>query len=469
MQYHAKEEIPSVNTQTQAIFDQGHLVGEFARKLFPDGIEIDCDHSDIGRILELSQVALIHRKPLCEAGFQFEGGFARVDILNPVGKDQWDIIEVKSSTDVKDINLQDLAFQTHVYRGAGLKIRNSILMHINNKYVRTGEIEPAKLFTQIDVTKFVAGLLHSIPSNIKRMQEVIAEKACPDIQIGSHCNDPYECQLQDTCWAFLPEHSVFTLYRIIHKQCFELLSRGILGIQDLPVTYRFSPVQLIQKQAIQTGKQHVDPKQIQSFLRTLQYPLYYLDFETFQTAIPLYNGVRPYQRVPFQFSLHVQADPKSEPVHHGFLTEGKTDPRLEILNQLKTLLGKSGSIVAYSASFEKSVLKEITDFCGRQNWFKGIESRIVDLLVPFRSFHFYGASQRGSNSIKAVYPVLCGKGYQNMEIADGSTASSEYCRVTFGDAKEEERKRVRNNLEAYCQLDTQAMIDIVKRLTELSV
>ncbi len=210
--YNAKDEIPETDAAKQAIFDQGHIVGEFAKKLFPDGLEVAEGIVDFKQVIEHSMELIKHRKPLFEAAFMFDNGYARADILNPVGKKQWDIIEVKSSTQVKDINLHDLALQWYTYSGAGLDLRKCHLMHINNQYVRSGDVDPKQLFATEDVTERVMELLPEIKKNLKGMRDVIAQKKVPNVPIGPHCSDPYDCAMTEVCWKFLPEHNPTTLY-----------------------------------------------------------------------------------------------------------------------------------------------------------------------------------------------------------------------------------------------------------------
>jgi hypothetical protein len=465
--YNAKDEIPDPDAGTQAIFDQGHLVGDYAKKLFPDSIEIKTEYNEIEKTLNESQKALQFRRPLFEAGFKFKNAFARADILNPVDKDTWDIIEVKSSTEVKDINLQDVTLQRYVYEGAGLKIRKCWIYFINNQYIRKGDIEPEKLFSKEEITDEVEILLPSVEKNLRRMADVIQLAKYPDIKIGPQCNDPYDCPLIDNCWSFLPKDNVFTLTRI-GKKGFELLEEGISDIKDIPKDYQLTDKQVIQIEAFHSQKPNINKEGIRNFLDTLDYPLFFLDFETFMTAIPLYKDVRPYQVIPFQYSLHIQNSAIEEPEHYSFLADGKKDPRPEILKLLKKLLGNSGSIIAYNAGFEKGKLADASaTFAEYKDWFEGIQNRIVDLLSPFRAFDYYHPAQNGSASLKAVLPALTGKSYEGMEIADGGTASNEYLRITFGDIETIDRQHVRDQLGEYCGLDTMAMVWIVEKLDNL--
>ena len=465
--YNDKKAIPEPDEATQAIFDQGHEVGKLAQSLYPGGIEITGDLKQFKEVQEKSRAALSLRRPLFEAAFTFNNAYARADILVPAGRDEWDIVEVKSSTEVKEINLHDLSLQRYAYEGAGLKIRNCFLMHIDNSYVRQGAIDPKKLLVAEDVTEDVELLLPGVERNLAAMARIIGARTHPGTPIGPHCSDPYDCPLRGLCWDSLPDDNVFSLTRIGAK-AWDLYARGIEALEDIPDDFPLSSAQKIQMEAFESGKPVLKRPAIATFLENLEYPLYYLDFETFSTAIPLYDGVRPYQNVPFQYSLHIVAAPGGEPEHHSFLAEGDGDPRPGILAGLKELLGKKGSIVAYNASFEKGRLREAcAAYPAYASWWEKTEPRVADLIVPFRSFQYYHPSQNGSASMKAVLPAITGKGYEGMPIADGGTASREYLRVTYGSATAEERERVRSALLDYCGLDTMGMVQIVNALRKI--
>jgi hypothetical protein len=238
-----------------------------------------------------------------------------------------------------------------------------------------------------------------------------------------------------------------------------------LKIADIPEDYLLSANQEIQRTAIVTGKPHIKKSAIQTFLKNLEYPLHFVDVETFNPAIPLFDGTRPYQQIPFQFSLHIVHKAGAEPEHRKFLAEGRNDPRAEFMRELKSSVEPSGSIVVFNASFEKSRMKECAAVLPQYaTWVTAINGRIVDLLNPFRAFNFYHPDQSGSASMKLVLPALTGKGYEHLEIQEGGAASREFLRVTFGDVTESERKRVRRALEKYCKQDTEGMIWILAAL-----
>ncbi|MFA6545181.1 MAG: DUF2779 domain-containing protein [Limisphaerales bacterium] len=415
-----------------------------------------------------SEEALRSRRSLFEATFTFDGCQARADILSPVGKDEWNLVEVKSSTEVKDVNLQDVAFQWHVLTGAGVRLRRCFLLLINSDYVRHEDIMPSELFKECDVTALVKELLPGVAARARELRRVAELKSCLPIPIGRQCDDPFPCPLHDQCWAFLPKQNIFTLYRG-GKKSHELFTRGVLDIGGISDGVKLSDSQTVQHRAVTTGQAQVDQRAIANFLKRLKYPLHFLDFETFATAVPLCEGVRPYQQIPFQFSLHVQQDAGAEPEHRMFLADGPADPRPEFLRALREAVGPEGSIVAYNASFEKSRLRECAEaFPEFAAWIGRLERRVVDLWEPFRAFHYYHPDQCGSASMKAVLPALTGKGYENLAIQDGSTASREFLRVTYGQVTAAERRRVRKHLEEYCGLDTEGMVHILRGLEEVT-
>jgi hypothetical protein len=457
------ERIPEPDAATQHIFNQGHLVGELAKKLFLGGTDVPAN--DFMGNIAMTKELLHERRPLFEAGVLSGQVYSRADILNPVNDDEWDIVEVKSSTSVKEVNIHDVSFQKLCWENAGLKIRKCFLACINNQYVRNDEIDPQGLFIIQDITDETAAASEGIRYRINDMLAVISSPRCPKVAIGPHCSDPYDCALAE-CWEGLPEHSVFTLY-FGGKKSHELYGQGILDIMDIPADYKLNDKQRIQYACVVSGQPYIDAVSIKQFLSSLQYPLYFLDFETINPAIPLFDGTRPYQNTPFQFSLHVQGTPSAEAQHYWHLADGPQDPRPELLLRLHHVIGNKGSVVVYNQSFEQGVLRDLgTAFPEYREWSEAVISRLVDLIVPFRNFHYYHPLQKGSASIKAVLPAITGRGYEGLAIAEGGEASSRYLDITYGVVSEEERLRTREELLAYCGLDTEGMVRIIKRLEE---
>lgn len=459
------ERVPEPDVAMQHIFDQGHLVGELAHAAFPGGVTVPA--GNFMENIRLTKLYLRERRPVFEAGILAGNLFARADILKPSGDTAWDIVEVKSSTAVKEVNIQDIAFQKYCYRQAGVEIDRCYVMHINNKYVRHGQIDPAQLFTTVDVTDEVMLALGNVPDRVAEMLAVIKETGCPASVIGPHCKDPYECPITE-CWEGLPEHHVFTLYRA-GKKAYELYDRGIVAVTDIPADYKLNEKQRIQLDSVRRGDAYLDTAAVRHFLAGLQYPVYYLDFETIGPAVPLFDGTRPYQQVPFQFSLHVQDAPGGFAWSEAFLADGPEDPRPALLALLHKVIGDKGSVVVYNQSFEEGILRELgRAFPERADWVENVITRMVDLIVPFRDFHYYHPAQKGSASIKHVLPALTGSGYEGLVIGNGGDASLAYLTMTYGDMPEEEKKAARAALLTYCGLDTAAMVRIIGRLGEIS-
>jgi hypothetical protein len=251
---------------------------------------------------------------------------------------------------------------------------------------------------------------------------------------------------------------VTELYEDRKGRRWDLLKAGVQRIANIPENYELSAKQKIQRAVARSGKAHKNQSQIERFLEDLEYPLHFLDFETFSTAMPIFDGTRPYEQIPFQFSLHIVHKAGGKPEHHQFLAEDRNDPRAEFMRQLKSSVWPSGSIIVFNASFEQSRMQECAQVLPKYAaWVKALNQRIVDLLIPFTAFNFYHPNQGGSASIKQVLPALTGKYYTSLEIQEGGAAGREFLRVTFGEVSELERKRVRGALELYCGQDTEGM------------
>jgi len=341
-------------------------------------------------------------------------------------------------------------------------------MHINNQYIKDGEIEPEELFVQADINDKVLEYSEGIEERISDMQEIINSEE-PGCKIGVHCSDPYDCSLMDECWKNVPEGSVFEFYRMFKKKCFELHDRGVVCLNEVPENIKLNDKQKIQRRLAFDGGKHIDKQEIKNFLGNLKYPIYYLDFETINPAIPKFDGMKPYQRIPFQFSLHIQREEGGECEHISFLAEGMSDPRPKFMQALKDSLGDAGSILVYNQGFEKGVMNEGCDALSEfMSWYEdNIFHRIKDLWDVFKDFAYYDPEQKGSTSIKYVLPVLTDLKYDDLDIGNGMLASLEYERVTYDDVEDSERLKVREALEKYCELDTWAEVEIVKSLREI--
>ncbi|MBU4371780.1 MAG: DUF2779 domain-containing protein [Proteobacteria bacterium] len=454
--------------EAQERFDIGNMVGESARGLFPDGVLVPYIETENGVAEQLrltSEAMKKGSKVIYEASFQYDGIFVKVDILHK-GSRGWEIYEVKAGTKLDPVYVDDAALQYYILTGAGIKVGKAFISHINGGYVRKGALDVQKLFTSEDITKQVKEKQLFVIEQLKKQRRMLKGKL-PKIDIGPHCSDPYECDFCDHCWKHIPDDSVFDLYgKGVNP--FDLYAQAIIKQKDIPLDL-LNRAQ--RQQVVATAKKQnaVDKKKIREFLKTLSYPLYFLDFETFMSAIPLYDGVKPYQQVPFQYSLHYQNKKGGKLYHTEFLANSGIDPRKPLLEKMLTEIPDDVCILTYNMTFEKRVLTELsTQFPKHKKAIEKWTDNMQDLMVPFRQRDVYFWKFKGSYSIKNVLPVLVPQlSYEDLEIADGGAAMDAYHQMGAAKDNPEELAKIRENLLAYCKLDTLAMVRILETLGEL--
>ncbi len=453
----------------QATFDRGHSVGELAQQLFPGGVlaAYDLPEGFIRSMYRTKNLIEQGHHVIYEAGFMVNGTHCFVDILVKDGE-KWKLFEVKSSTKVSEVYLFDAAFQHFVVTAAGLHVSEVCIIHINNRYVRQGDLDIRSLFTVQAVTDEAGALQGEVRMLLESEWAALQGRSVPDIPIGMQCFDPYACDFMGHCWQGVPGYSVFDITRLGLEKKFELFRRGIVSTADIPDEYPLSEAQRLQVQADRTDKAIVDRQAISGFLSTLSHPLYFLDFETFAPAIPRHDRSRPYQQLVFQYSLHILESPGGPVQHREFLASPGSDPRLQVLDQLVADLGTTGSIVVYNQGFEAGRLQEMAeDFPRYVPAIGQVLERLADLMVPFRKKWLYTPAMKGSYSIKQVLPALLPSfRYDRLAIADGESASLAFERL-LGEGDPAVIEETRRNLLAYCRMDTLAMVALLEVLEEV--
>ncbi len=457
--------VPEPSAALCAVFEEGREVGKLAQGLFPGGVEIEYSDDKEKMTGETGRLIRGGAETIYEAAFRFDNIFVMADILRR-GPGGWEIYEVKSGTAVKEINTWDLAVQYYVIRGAGLGVAGASLVHIDKTYERRGGLDIRRLFTIEEMTGEVRDRMAAVREEIEAMRRDLGP-SCPALDIGPHCHDPYVCDFIPYCWAHIPETSVFDINRLGSGRKFDLYYRGIVELSDLPADYPLNERQRMQVDAELKGREYVKAEEIREFLRGLRYPRCYLDFETFQRAVPPFDGVRPYEHIPFQYSLHV-AEREGAPLrHHEFLAEPGPDPRREIARRLADLIPSEAAVIAYNANFEKMILRGLAErFPEHREKMEEIIANMADLALPFRRGYCYRKEMKGSASLKAVLPALVpGLGYDEMAIGGGQEASAAYVTLLRTD-DEAEKERIKKALLEYCRLDTLAMVRLVEKLGE---
>jgi hypothetical protein len=435
----------------------GSQVGEVARSLYPDGALIDTD--DLREALKQTRVAMDNGpRPLFEATFEFERLLIRADLMLPEGE-AYRMVEVKSSASVKPYHLEDAAIQNWVANKAGVVISRTEVAHIDTSFVYPGGGRYAGLFKFVDVSAEVDGFAAEVPSWVDKARRTLDGEE-PDITPGPQCSTPFECPLIGYCNPVKnPGGYPVSILPYGGNLTAELIEAGYEDLRDVPADRITKPKHQRVWRVSKSGKAELDAA-AGELIRRMDYPRYYLDFETINPAVPVWANTRPYMQVPFQWSCHIEhADGTLE--HHAFLAEGGDDPRRGFSESLVKVLGESGPVVVYNAAFERSRMQEMAEaFPELAPALEVACKRIVDLL-PIAREHYYHPEMRGSWSIKDVLRTIAPDlAYEGMAVADGGMAQEAFAELMQPDIVPERRKALRDALLEYCERDTLAMVRI---------
>ena len=411
LQVHEPELAAEPDEAKQAIFAQGHEVGIIATEAFPGGIRVEEDHLSHQKAIERTQALLIdHNVPaIFEAAFIFDGVRVRVDILERQARKRWRMLEVKSTSKLKDEHYPDVAIQKYVLEGCGLKLSEAGLMHLNRDYVYDGNAyDLQQLFATNDLGEDIEELMKEIPANVAEQHRILAQSAPPEVEPGDRCKSPYDCEFFKLCNPEVPNYGVVKLPGIRKEVVKRLLDQGIELIQDIPSDFGLNDLQRRAYLCVQKGEPYFG-RELSSELKKLKYPLYFMDFETFNPAIPRYAGMRPFDQIPFQWSVHVQRQPVGDLEQNEFLAEDANDPREDFIKSLLDVLedsGGKGHIVVFFASFETGRLNELAAWLPKYApRIEKAKARLWDLHPAIKN-HVYHPEFYGSFSLKNVLPAL---------------------------------------------------------------
>ena len=461
LEIHSPQLAAAPDPATQAILEMGTEIGVLARRRFPGGVLVTSGFRQ--RETALTETAALVNDPsvpaIFEAAFQHDGVVVRVDILerlfqrngDPGG---WRLIEVKSSSRVKEGHFDDLAIQSHVLSGAGLQVQASCLMHLNTTYVYAGqEIDLQDLFIIADVSETVAARRGTITDRIEAMRTSLLQQHPPGVEPGAHCHSPHECRFWNHCTAEKPARWIHYLpgSKGIVSQ---LVGRGIQTIDEIPDEIALSAVQ----RRVKINTEWTSDK-LAEVLSTIRYPVHHLDFETVMLAVPRFASTRPYQAIPFQWSNHIEHE-SGEVIHQQYLHQDAGEPRQQWAEALLESLGGHGSICVYS-SYEQAIMEQLAEaFPQYRTAFRHIIKRLWDLLPVIRD-HYYHPGFGGSYSMKSVLPALSpALAYGDLAIQDGGHAASAYYRMVFVETDWIEQASLRDALLQYCARDTMAMVQL---------
>ena len=453
----------------EANIAQGAAVEAFARLRFGDGLLIDppnfFDGPDVSALaLRSSEVPVVFGPSVLTS----DNLYARADVLVRRGN-AWDIYEVKGSTGPKHEHLHDLAFQVHAFTEAGHHIARVAILTVDPGYVRDGELDPHKLFTETEVTEQLEAIAEATTKRIASARRIMSCPSCPPDrpELGGSWYG-----WRDMYRALHPElgaGSLFNLTRLTLTQLTDFTSRGFTQLSQLAGDPSLGPEQRTQVAVAVAGHAIVDAAAIARELDSLAYPLYFLDYETFASALPLYNATSPYQQLPFQYSLHVQARPGAPLLHAEYLAKSGDYPVLDLLAALKADLGSEGSVIVWNKSFEMSVNTSMAELHPEfGDFLRGVNDRVYDLMEIFAHGLYADPTFLGSASIKKVLPVLVPSlTYDALAIKEGMTAQLSWMAAARGELDPDQAAELYRNLRTYCGQDTLAMVRIFEVLSSI--
>jgi hypothetical protein len=480
-----KPQEATVDAGVQARFEQGNKVGDLAMQLFGDFKKVHAEKADksldLGKMVEQTRQWMEEGvENICEASFALEGHYCAVDILRKT-KDGWAIYEVKSSSfpefNGQEAKLEkyapDIAYQKWLLTQRGVNVTGTYLVCLNSDYVRQGELDIQQLFVVNDLKEMVDNELLKVPARVSQALKVINSEQEPDLDLSEYCMKPYGCAFLDYCKRQhgISSPSVFDLYGVgfSFKKKLDSYHQGLVKFEDLRST-DIGHIQNMQIEAALTGKEFINPDGIRQFLNTLSYPLYFLDFETMQDAVPQYDGAKVYAQITFQYSLHIKTCADAPYDHKEYLapSDGK-DPRRALAEQLCKDIPKDVCTLAYNKMFERGRIMELAKlYPDLSDYLTNIADHIIDLIDPFRAGDYYVPAMGGSFSIKSVLPALFPRDpeldYHNLDnrCQNGGDAMTIFPRIK--DMEPEEAKAYRQALLNYCKLDTWAMVKVWEKL-----
>lgn len=468
LEVHRKDLLDN-SANTQKIMQAGHEVGAIAQRLYDPkgkGVLLNAQEDGYQFVYDHTRELLQSDQPIFEAGFTIGRALAFADIMLPVGRGAnrgWRMVEVKSSTSVKNYHLDDTAVQAFIALESSVPLKAIALAHIDSSWVYPGDNDYAGLLIEKDVSESAFSRDDEVRTWIGEAQEIVALGTEPEIRTGKHCSDPFDCGFYNYCTSqeaqaeypvqWLPGRWSQKLNSLVEDD-------GIKDMRDVPDDL-LNTKQLRVKQVTLSGKPYFSKKETVAALAGYKFPAYFLDFETINLAVPIWKGVRPYQQVPFQFSVH-RLDRNWEATHDGFLDLSGNDPSPAFVAALIDSCGKAGPIFVYNAGFESGRIKELAErFPKRKQELLALVGRIVDLL-PIARDHYYHPSQQGSWSIKVVLPALCPElSYEQLDgVQDGGMAMDAYAEAIQPNVAPERKTELKSQLWKYCELDTWAMVKL---------
>jgi len=468
---HDKAKLPIINDGLQAIFDDGKLFEEYANKLFPDAVKVGFNLGDSSYLtMPQRTMQTINSDAQTMLQGRIEAGEITCifDVLQKTGDQMFDLFEIKSSTEVKEDHILDLAFQTVVLENAGFKVRRMYVIYVNKDYKRKGEIDIHKMTTQSDVTERVRFNIENTREEIEKALAIIESSTPPDFSprhVGLSALSEWMA-IYEILKPQVEKYNIYKLARLNPKLIGELEDLRVRLIADIPNSVDLNSKQQIQVKVTKEDKRIIDKEEIREFLSQIKYPLYFFDYETFGSVIPPFDNTCSYQQVPFQYSLYMMDNPQGKLIHKEFLHRTNSNPCIPLLEQLKNDIGDKGTVLVWFEPFEKGRNTELGEmFPEYAQFMKDLNARIIDLMIPFSNNWFVDKDFFGSASLKKVFPALITEySYKNLAIQEGGTASRTWKELIFDGKHQNKKDELIKDMLEYCKMDTLAMVQLFKFL-----
>lgn len=463
---HKPEVVPADEEEViKARLEQGNEIERYARQLFPEGLLIESKTSqakkDTAKAIAEGATTLFQATVITNDGL-----LAMADVITKdTDADTWTLYEVKSTNSIKDEHILDLTFQRVAFEDAGYKLSKIMIIYLNKDYMRQAYVDPNKLLLEKDATADTNELVEIVRAQTKDALEWLKRTEEPKTCSCRLKSRSHHCPTFHYLNPDVPEYSVFNISRIGAKKLAMLVDNDIMHVYDVPEDIKLTIIQQNQVDVVKTKQPNIDKQAIAELLGELEFPLYFLDYETVSTALPVFIGCRPYQQIPFQYSLHIMREPGGELEHYEYLAcNDKQLPAHDLLKTLSEQVGDTGNIVTWNKSFETGRNREMAEqYPEYKAFMESVNERVFDLMEIFSKQHYVHHDFKGSNSIKKVLPVLVsGFTYDELEISNGLAAALKWYEAVTND--EVDKGATFKALLEYCKLDTLAMVEIYNQL-----
>jgi hypothetical protein len=464
-------DVPDLDDFSKELIKSGQEVEAWGRKLFPDGFLVKSRQEQA--VMDTKELLDEGKKVIFQATFEAEGLYVMIDMLEWDDENEyWIINEAKGSTcdkkgesKNKKLHLHDAGFQYIVLKLAGYKVGKVNILELNKEYAKKGRINPVHLIAKTDITEKVHELEPGIDEDIEGMRILMDQDSEPQPCDCIYKSRTNHCPAFGYLYPDMPKYSVhdIALIGLSPKRLEAMIEDGYLSIYDVPEDFKLSKNQRSHVDVTQTGITTNKSSEINKRLDEMEYPFYYLDYETYPTAVPIYDGCRPYMQIPFQYSLHIQRGPGREYEHVEFLAEdGSMNPMKSLAESLKEAIGDEGSIIVWNKKFEKKCNENIGEvFPNYAESMEDLNERLFDLMDIFQKNLYVHKDFKGKYSIKKVLPVLDPElSYKDLNICDGSMAMNSWKKMVFETESESEKEQIKKDMLEYCKMDTWAMVRI---------